>query len=1122
MEEALAAGFDRSSDEGELNRLTGAPQAWLALCRRQVIEGRTSEVSLLAAESPQARVFVEQSRATWKSADKSAGEDSDPDELLEDEPEDIEAALLGSTPNPTLSAAMSLAALAQGLTGIGSLTDACSEFTRHADRARLCSVGSQLMAAGTAATSGGDALAESVLEFMRQGASPSRGYGVLMALELVGQRPKTVAETRMRVVFSSFLAVGRVGEVGTLRLELLADGPSGLHPDPARMHFLHTDASFVEGLSAAWAASRLDRTAACVVWSIAMDNEAPANDVEGGSLAAAFAVGLDDLAPTRRYLRNVRPWRIDPNCVITAGLDGEKLTAVAGYSDKLAAARSNRFKVIVASDAFELENTGGLKLDSYERLHGARTVADAVREARTRVNRRFYATAATIMVLIVSIVVAGVYIVEMENRMSSERTAAHALMMVAASANLLDKDPALARQFAVAAYRTDPTAESRSQLLATTGVDTPIRVRGDDDILRVAANPGGSLIAIGGRDRVIRLIEVRGDSVSVVSEFEVSTPVRDGLAISPDEKTLAIAGEDQVALWDISSIHSPSVIATFEDVDAASVAFSPDGRHFVTGEKATDGLPVIGGVRRWDISDRRNPVSEPMLEFDVPNLLVSYSYDGKFLAAGGGGGHLRLWSMNQDASSDPVVVFDRAPQVFDGNWITALVFSPVSNTLVAAGLVSGIEVFTADLNGWTVSRVIPSPRGEYMIMDMSISRDGQYLAAVGEGKITRIWSLREVSEPVSFSSLSGARSIAFSPSGDMLATGGEDGYLRLWPMRRPRVLGGSGDWYQNLALNQSGHPVLPVLPSLGTRAQQYMNRAPDKTVRAVEFNNERSIAVTKDLFGEVEIVDIGDPDHPQLLSRFQIAPAHIASDSMHLSVDGNLLAVLMGTSTVGVWDIRDLRNPIPFAAHNIENPVRTAALAFGRSGLLAVGTMSGEVYLFDARNRGTLRLLRVFDVSDSRVSVAFSANGDRLAIGAGSEISVIDVSAPDEPGDRAIAATVPEPWDWVLSMAFSPDGRTLAATGAQGGTVKLWNIDDRQTLSEHATIPGSGLSLTAFFSPDSRYIALTGLGDMAGTIKFWSVDAEDVLKKICDSGADEISKSEWRRYLAGISYRENC
>src|SRR5919202_3119563 len=81
---------------------------------------------------------------------------------------------------------------------------------------------------------------------------------------------------------------------------------------------------------------------------------------------------------------------------------------------------------------------------------------------------------------------------------------------------------------------------------------------------------------------------------------------------------------------------------------------------------------------------------------------------------------------------------------------------------------------------------------------------------------------------------------------------------------------------------------------------------------------------------------------------------------------------------------------------------------------------------------------------------------------------------------KLIHSLIGHSW-WVYSVAFSPDGQTLA-TGAMDKTVKLW---DAQTGQEKRTLEHPSLIQSVTFSPDGHTLASScGNGD----IKLWDVD----------------------------------
>jgi WD40 repeat protein len=165
---------------------------------------------------------------------------------------------------------------------------------------------------------------------------------------------------------------------------------------------------------------------------------------------------------------------------------------------------------------------------------------------------------------------------------------------------------------------------------------------------------------------------------------------------------------------------------------------------------------------------------------------VSFSPNGRYLAAGSSDGAVRIWSPDEH---DEWQLIQRLECDREGIWSTA--FS-TDGRLLASGSVQGmIRIWTPDESGkWTLLQILEGNtswslllRGRgFVAWSVAFSPNSEQLATGMDDRTVRIWAHNDVNRWQQVQELKcrgGVRAVAFSPDGRWLA-GGSSEYLWLW------------------------------------------------------------------------------------------------------------------------------------------------------------------------------------------------------------------------------------------------------------------------------------------------------------------------------------------------------
>jgi WD40 repeat protein len=467
------------------------------------------------------------------------------------------------------------------------------------------------------------------------------------------------------------------------------------------------------------------------------------------------------------------------------------------------------------------------------------------------------------------------------------------------------------------------------------------------NIFSIAFSPKGTMLAVGRGDGGVSVWHIRPRNPDAHRMLGAGARVRGSGAVEA-------AGGQPAAARDTGDGRE-SNDAELERRAQGTHTSAVSAVLFLDEDTLASGSPD-GTIKVWNLKgERGNEFVASKKGHSGGVLSIVYSPETKLLATGSDDRTVKLWTL-EDGNKPPILP--------ESNSFRLVALSAGSGNLLAA-VDKASNVILWDTNIWKSRKTIPTlhtgeapPENRPAVVSVALSPDGALLATGSEDGSVKLWDtdsgqlVKPLAQPTLGVHLPKVVSLAFSwPDGATLATASSDGTVGLWNTRNPEQ-----------------PPTLRNFSKSGGKQTEH--------TYSVAFSPGGTTLAVGDEQGEVTLWDAD-------LSRMRHTLANAkAVTSLAFSADGRTLVAGSRDGTVKIWvtnttwteafikalpnmllragGIDDVQSePLILKTH----PSAVISVAFN-SKVLAIVTAGGSVDLFHAAEDTTIKRQQVPDRSD--------------------------------------------------------------------------------------------------------------------------------------------------------------
>jgi WD40 repeat protein/energy-coupling factor transporter ATP-binding protein EcfA2 len=588
----------------------------------------------------------------------------------------------------------------------------------------------------------------------------------------------------------------------------------------------------------------------------------------------------------------------------------------------------------------------------------------------------------------------------------------------------------------------------------------------EEPVASVSFSQDGQILASGGFDGTVRLWKMKNniweEDVALQKSFGNS---KVWVVSFSSDGLLGAAGDDGIVkIWNLKGeLIADLTEPNNEHVQVLSISFN--------SKKPIIATSYANEVRLWRWKDDKGELIQT-LDKDEDSagavLSVDFSPDGQILATGSKDGTIKLWQLNGDkAINFKTLIFDE--HCDDKNLtcgVKSVSFSSDGKTLAAGGMDNTIKLWEPDQdsNCWTQKKILPTTLTGHSgyVNSVRFSKDEgeKLLASASSDNTIKLWELKNQRLTVLNNDFP-TYSVRFSPTAlnaPILAAANGD-TVKFWEIK---------DSLKNISLKKQ--TVIDKIQNYEPTIYKVTFSNNGKLFAAAISNSE-------DQTGSVNIWKLNDegiPLTPPLISQ----PVETKFNDINFSPDDQKIATADRAGKVQLWlnNFTQITTST-FKGHKGNtsavsfSPNGQMLVSSGLDGLVNLSKMDGTSLLFQPNSSQNTSVNDVKFSSDNQtIAVArdgglvefWKINGNAVNLiksfsknGVSSSVAVVSfnpkktyLATANQAGsiflwrlDGTLITELIGHSKNVMSLSFSPDGKILASGSDDNSTI-LWNLDD--------------------------------------------------------------------------------